>query len=141
MKPTLHVTNWSSRKLHGPGRRWSIMAKPRHWEQGDGLAVGLVPRVADLEAVQHGEIDLAEYRRRFLAKLEERQPWQPLEPGRLYAKRHVRDQTIIQDGDTLCCACSCEAADRGECHRALVRAGWRVLLDGRELESQEAGHA
>lgn len=42
-RPTLHLTNWSSRRLHGPGRRWSIMARPRHWERGDGTCIPLTP--------------------------------------------------------------------------------------------------
>lgn len=46
---------------------------------------------------------------------------------------------IVSDGDTLCCACSRDDAAAGRCHRvwaaaALVRAGWRVILDGKELD-------
>ena len=50
--PTLYVTNWSSVRLHGPGRRLSIMARPRTWEHGDGLVSALAPRVDELEALQ-----------------------------------------------------------------------------------------
>ena len=34
--PTLYITNWSLRKLHGPGRLLTIMARPRPWEHGVG---------------------------------------------------------------------------------------------------------
>lgn len=44
----------------------------------------------------------------------------------------------VPDGATLICACSREAAAAGRCHRViaadlLTRAGWSVVLDGRNL--------
>jgi hypothetical protein len=41
----------------------------------------------------------------------------------------------VEDGSTLCCACSRQAALEDHCHRAwaarvLARAGWNVILDG-----------
>ena len=47
MKPTLHVTNWASRKLHGPKRKWNIMARSRAWEHGDGNVPLLTPSSTD----------------------------------------------------------------------------------------------
>jgi hypothetical protein len=142
-RPTLFVTNWSSRLLHGPGRRLSIMARPRAWEHGDGRVRGLMPTAVDLGLVRAGEITVAEYRRRFEAGLVARF----LPPGELRftpesdSALDLRAESLtqlVEDGDTLCCACSREAAARGECHRvwvaaALAAAGWRVLLDGAEL--------
>jgi len=65
-----------------------------------------------------------------------------LSPGCLVALEPPIDgvpmHTFVADGDTLCCACSAANAARDLCHRAwaapyLVRAGWRVLLDGVEV--------
>lgn len=44
----------------------------------------------------------------------------------------------VPDGATLICACSREAAAAGRCHRVIAadllkRAGWTVVLDGRNL--------
>lgn len=124
MKPTVYVTNWSSRKLKGPGRQLTIMAAPRSWERGDGAVLALTPDLRDLRDMQDGRITLPEYRRRFERALEGAK----LGPGDL----------DVRDGDTLCCACSRAAAAAGMCHRvwaaeALARAGWRVVLDGVEV--------
>jgi hypothetical protein len=136
MKPTLHVTNWSSKKLHGPGRKLTIMAKPRAWEHGDGRVPALTPRAEDLEAVRGGTIDFAEYKRRFERRIVTIAILVP--GGGLQGIDRAGGNFRVADGDTLCCACSREAAARGECHRvwaaeALARAGWRVILDGKEL--------
>jgi len=58
-------------------------------------------------------------------------------PGRLLARTPAGIATVA-DGDTLCCACSVAEARAGRCHRTwaaqfLVRAGWRVILDGVEV--------
>lgn len=62
-----------------------------------------------------------------------------LRPGRL-ASTTPDGIVLVEDGDTLICACSRAAAARGECHRVfaaplLAAAGWRVVLDGREVAS------
>lgn len=159
-RPVLHVTNWSSRKLHGPGRHFTIMARPRPWEWGTGRVPLLTPAVEDLDAVRLGSIDVETYRRRFFDRCARivargetfgRQglPW-ALEPGKLFAirtggataapgpvARTTSDRgVLLEDGDTLCCACSREQAGAGRCHRAwaaelLVEAGWGVVLDGK----------
>lgn len=140
--PTLYVTNHSSRTLHGPGRRLTIMAAPRAWEHGDGRVSSLVPALSDLREVQRGQLGFDAYRQRFMAEVE----LSHLRPGTLWIDQggeewdglHPRPNRYVQDGDTLCCACSREAAGRGECHRVwaaelLRQAGWRVVLDGVEL--------
>lgn len=135
-KPTLHLTNWSSRKLHGNGAKYRIMAKPRQWERGDGAVPSLTPLAADLDAVRAGTIGIDEYRRRFDTKTR-----LSLAPGHITALGESTPYNrLLADGDTLCCACSREAAARGECHRVfaaelLVQAGWRVILDGAEVTS------
>lgn len=60
--------------------------------------------------------------------------------GRLWDGETVRHVGYAGDGDTLCCACGIEAARAGRCHRVLAAellhlAGWRVVLDGIELNN------
>lgn len=120
------------------------MARPRHWEHGRGVVDILTPLAADLRAVQCGEITMAEYRRRFL---DARGRWgHEMTPAELVAFPDPDDvesmKVPVGDGDTLCCACSRKRASRGECHRVwaaeLLRdAGWRVVLDGVELNERQ----
>lgn len=128
--PTLHVTNWSSTTLHGPGRQLTIMARPRPWEWGDGRVAALTPDPFDLDAARAGRLSVESYRTRFIARVEPAS----IRPGRLPFDR-AGALHFVADGDTLLCACGREAAARGECHRVwaagLLRlAGWRVVLDG-----------
>lgn len=137
---TIYLTNFASRRPphRGPGRVWSIMAKPRRWEHGDGSVWRLTPRPTDLAAVRSGAIDFAEYRRRFDRDVLARLP-DDIAPGHLDALMLGSGNRVpVADGDTMCCACSREVAARGECHRVwaadlLVESGWRVILDGVEL--------
>jgi hypothetical protein len=149
--PTLYVTNWSSHRtpgMFGTGKRWSIMAAPRAWEIGDGVINCLTPDLADLRAVQAGTIDVDTYRARYEAKVLRHHMASSMlvpsylhpgwRPGALPPKWGA-----VGDGDTLCCACSRADAAAGRCHRCwlapmLVRAGWRVVLDGSELTSDAA---
>jgi hypothetical protein len=140
--PTLHITNWSSRKLHGPGRKLTIMAKPRQWEHGDGKVTLLMPAPSWLERVRDGRMPIAEYRSLCEARfagltcpggkvlIDD-----PLVPGRLLAEVGDIVGRPVVDGDTLCCGCSRDEAAAGRCHRVwaaalLAKAGWRVVLDG-----------
>lgn len=129
-EPTIHVTNASTKRLHGPGKIFNIMAAPRIFERFSGNVPSLTPNSRDLEAVRVGAITTSEYKRRFDLELASRLHG----PGTLMDKRGRE----VNDGDTLVCACSKDAAARGECHRvwaaaALRRAGWRVILDVAEL--------
>lgn len=138
MKPTVFITNWSSRKLHGPGRKLTIMAKPRAWEHGDGRVPAATPHPQWLDDVRSGAIDMEFYRTLVVAKLGTFR----LAPGELIVVNAGED-ILVQDGDTLCCACSRDEAAAGRCHRvwvanALHRAGWRVLLDGAEVNASLA---
>lgn len=137
--PTLYVTNWASPKLHGPGRKWTIMAAPRHWERGEGCVIDLTPTLDSLRRLRAGELTMTQYRDRFVeaflcrgrSMLEAVPIWDhetELGSGRV----------LLESGDTVCCACSRAAAMRGECHRVwaaelMRRVGCRVILDGREL--------
>lgn len=141
MKPTIHITNWSSRKLHH-GHVYTIMAKPRRWERGEGAVTGLVPNANDLASVRAESITVAEYRRRFLDGWTPERTVSTFRPGRVMASTG-NGLVALADGDTLCCACSRDAAARGECHRVwaaelLRQAGWRVVLDGVDTEGTNA---
>ena len=150
----IYLSNWASRKTpghHGPGRKWTIMAKPRHWEQGAGQVAALTPLTNDLVSVRGGLISAGEYKARYLQLVEawcntssRFSPHHPLAQGILRARRRRSGAqfgfglAVVAGGDTLCCACSRAAAAQGECHRVwaaeLLRdAGWRVILDGEEL--------
>ena len=145
-KPTIHLTNAASRRPphRGPGRVWTIMAAPRarYGESGEGVVRALVPYLGDLRAAQAGEISAQEYRRRFVDGVVGRVGTTNLMPGLMVA--WLRDPNeiapaFVADGDTLICACSRDAAARGECHRVwaaelLAEAGWRVVLDGVDKE-------
>ncbi|MDP3937910.1 MAG: hypothetical protein Q8R92_07215 [Deltaproteobacteria bacterium] len=139
MNPTLYLSNWSSYRTlghHGPGRKLTIMAAPRSWEQGEGKVPALIPALVDLRAHREGAVDMFEYRRRYEQGLNINK----LRPGVLYTT--AAGGTFVTDGDTLCCACSRDVAFQGRCHRvfaakALVQAGWHIILDGVEVLDAE----
>jgi hypothetical protein len=109
------------------------MARPRQWERGEGRVLDLTPVASNLIDLQAGQISNDEYRSRFTTLLE---PF-ALVPGQLKAYTSY-GIGLVENGDTLCCACSRADAAAGQCHRAwaapfLARAGWRVILDGVEV--------
>lgn len=141
MRPTIYVSNWSSHKTaghHGPGRKLTIMARPRPWEHGEGRVPWLTPAESDLLDVKAGRITGDEYQRRFEEHLRGLERFNHLAPGELVVAIPGQGSRSVEDGDTVCCACSREDAAAGRCHRvwaahALARNGWRVILDGEEL--------
>lgn len=142
---SLFVSNWSSHATagaHGSGRKWSIMARPRRWEHGDGSVPLLVPDEGDLLAVKGGGITHDEYRERFLRlvafRVKKKVPPLGIVPGLLLATTGP-----VTDGDTLLCACAVADARAGRCHRSwsaalLHLAGWQVVLDGTPLTEAAA---
>ena len=154
MNPTIYLTQFSVTRptFCGVGARYGIVALPRRWEQADGT-------VTILQAQRGHEVDLLRAalnaRRKttdrntpemaaYKAALETRWTEQAarglFDPGRLSAVRWRDEATLhpLQGGETLCCSCAVEEANAGRCHRAwaapfLVRAGWRVILDGVEV--------
>ncbi len=100
----------------------------------------MTPDHDDMQAARMGVLSLHEYRRRFV----QHSMLSNHAPGALSASvpnvsalGGVEPSTIIvvSGGDTLCCACSRNAATKGECHRVwaaelLQKAGWGVVLDG-----------
>ena len=137
---TIYLSNWSSHRtpgMHGPRRKFTIMANPRRWEHGDGEVSALVPPLEWVTEAKAGRLHIDNY----AAWLRYR--WTAAETAGLFRvgelEAHVAGRHIeVVDGDTLCCACSVAEARAGRCHRAwaapfLVRAGWRVVLDGVEV--------
>jgi len=67
-----------------------------------------------------------------------------LAPGELaFAPAEGGEALRVADGDTLTCSCGRSAARGGRCHRvwaawALCVAGWRVVLDGHEVDIRDA---
>lgn len=63
-----------------------------------------------------------------------------LGPGNLFAQANAgRGLHTVIAGDTLVCSCGLEKAREGKCHRVwagilLAAHGWRVFLDGAELD-------
>jgi len=115
------------------------MVRPRSWEHGFGTVRALCPTAEHLVALRAGALSFGAYRAAFEDKLA-RAMAGDLAPGRLRGvltetSGHVDNWQPVKDGDTLCCACSRLEASLGRCHRAwcapaLVRNGWRVVLDG-----------
>jgi|APSaa5957512622_1039677.scaffolds.fasta_scaffold05049_4 hypothetical protein len=121
--PTIHVTNTSSSRLHGLGRRWSALRSP---------GPHLVPHL-------DGPVRLA------LAGVDHQLMYQEgrLQPGSLMGKGWSAwdKPRAVQRGDSLLCTCPRLNSPRWtrSCHLELlahwlVRAGWLVVLHGRELQ-------
>ena len=142
-RPTLYLTNVAS--LQTPGHKGprdghlTIQARPPHWARGQGRVNVLAPLGA-LEALmlsaieeRKSGIDRTYNRDRYHAAYEHHLAQNNLSPWRLGATDGV-DFWFVQDGDTLTCTCSKFV----DCHRRwaapyLVKAGWRVVLDGVEV--------
>lgn len=162
---TIYLSNWSSHATpgaHGPGPKFTIMAKPRAWEKGAGCVFPLTPlgplvhlmEAALRERSTGNNTAFRRYRAEFERFLEEERKEGLLDPEKMW---WIRSESVtpagiltappehfglVPDGATLCCACSVEAARVGNCHRAFVapalhRAGWEVVLDGRPYPEEK----
>jgi hypothetical protein len=129
-----------------------MMSRPRAFEYGEGWVPNLRPSGEQIRLMQaalaerksgSGTVAMSRYRHALESQWREQK--RLLRPGQLLAVQPVFpngttvDETPeVADGDTVCCACSRAHAAAGLCHRTwaapfLVRAGWRVVLDGREV--------
>ena len=145
--PTLYLSNWSGHNTpgaHGPGRKWSIMARPRRWEKGEGSVPLLVPDADDLVAVQDGTMTPEAYREAYLRLVAYRikKKRVPVAPGALLATTPL-DPVPVAHGDSLLCACGVAEARAGRCHRTwaagfLTLFGWDVVLDQNKVSLAEA---
>ncbi len=152
-RPTIHLTNASSKKHHGPGRLICAMANPAKHHRGDGRCLACAPFGDDLawvlevlagpdDAGQHRAV-LAAYRGAFEGRCNSRAALGRFAPGSLsfvtWRGPDARpSEEKVADGDTLFCACARPGTPkrRTPCHVEilvpyLVRAGWDVRLDGR----------
>ncbi len=142
-RPTLYLTNWSSRTMHGPGRQIAAMAVPPKW--ADVAVPELAADAEDLWKIQGA------HERFTLGKITAEQ-WNVC--LRWYRARCESKWTAaglksistadlgLTDGDTLCCTCARPDSPKREhpCHLELlapflVMAGWDVVLHGRRLTS------
>ena len=132
----IYLTNFAAApRLGGPGRRLSIMTYTPVWAQRIvlGTVFALVP--GDLfRQYKAGSFDVEAYRDRYTDRLRVTQ----LAPEALFFTMADGSLHLVKDGDTLCCTCAVEKAQRGGCHRSwaaplLTKAGWDVMLDG-EME-------
>ena len=141
--PRLWLSNFASARSeghHGPGRVLTIMRRPRAHlgEWGEGRVETFAPPAWMLPRVKSGAMDFATYVR-CLKDL-----WSScygMRPGELgYEPLGQPSPPLIEvvSGDTLCCCCA-----RGKpCHRwvaadFLLRVGWRVTLDGRDVDRDD----
>jgi len=135
--PNIYLTNWSSvrtRAHHGGGRTLCAMARPRHWEHGDGHCPDAHAPATLVNEVLSGAITIEHYRRAT------NRIWltRDFAPGSFsFLSGIAMGPSPVEDGDTLCCACPRIGSPRRahECHLEwlapfLVRAGWRVFLYG-----------
>ena len=119
---------------------FNIIRQPRPFERQDGSVEALTPSSDWWHAQRRGGCTLADFERAYRDKVERRLA--DLEPGRLSASgRTERGErsALVTSGDTLISPGSRDKAAAGRCVRAwaaeyLRRAGWRVILDGKEFE-------
>jgi len=134
-KKTVYLASWDDEQFHGPGRKFSLLRQPPHAIRGDGVVETFVPDDTLYQAFLRGSASLAQFRRLYLAALTP----VPIHHGRLKATLHGGETVLVDEGDTLLCKCSAERASDLLCHRAwlaqlLLRASWRVLIDGRQQQ-------
>ena len=141
--PRLYLSNFASRESeghHGPGRLLTIMRAPRaeYGEWGEGRVETFTPPEWMLLRVKSGDMDFDTYVR-CLKDLWSMCYW--MRPGELGFEKPGQPSpplALVESGDTLCCCCA-----RGVgCHRwvvadFLLRVGWRVTLDGRDVDRDD----
>lgn len=156
-RPTLHLTNLSSKAQHGPGEAFAAMASPpeqvRRFTIGRSEVCALAEEVSKARA---GELSPEDYRRHCehvaaiqlrVGRLDPDRPGHSLSPGLVAVAKINGNLLSIGDGDTL--VCTCARPDTGRrpawqpfCHLEvwapyLVFAGWDVVLYGRPLTQRD----
>lgn len=143
---TLYLTNAASVKAPGHAGRtdrvWLAMAAPQGWMRclSLGTCPAGAPRLDWLRAVQSGARDPEDYLRDCAELFSDRAEDGLLAPGLLTGALWSGCASLVRDGDTLVCTCARPDSPRRthRCHLeelapALVAAGWRVVLYGREI--------
>lgn len=159
---TIHLTNFASSRLHGPGPLLHIMAAPPAFvlAHAAGRVPALIPQGREqdymrdlLRRRKYGEIiptddpalsayrDTYTARLRTLAALPAAQDWLPPWPAYVTADC-APEGFAIPDGATLVCTCAVSEANAGRCHRTwaasvLAEVGYAVILDGQPLTTPE----
>lgn len=139
-RPTLYLTNSSSRNQHGPGDIWAAMAMPpAHIREHTCGQVGCHAAARHVYAVREGLMSPAAYRQSCVTAAAA----QDLRPAYLVGRPWGRPLTLIHPGDTLVCTCARpdtgrRPAEQPWCHLEvwapwLAAAGWEVCLYGRWL--------
>lgn len=140
-KKTIFLAAWDQPKHHGRGKKLTIMTRTSHGFFPDGFVRILTPRADTYWSWVKNEISVEQFRSAYfefaLALKGEMKPgkliWNP------YSIFNEKSSNLVDDGDTMCCACGCGEVVSGECHRAwaavlLQEAGWAVKLDGKKLK-------
>ena len=140
-KPRLWLSNFASRNSkghHGPGRLLSIMRLPRpqYGELGEGHVNTFAPPEWLLLDVKKNRMTFQTYVRAL------QDIWSlcyGMKPGELvFVPPGGSEYSLVANGDTLACCC----ARGAPCHRILVadflvRVGWQVTLDGRDVNRDD----
>ncbi len=156
--PTIYLSNWGSWRTpsqHGPGRKLCAMAEPRDHELGDGTVPSVHPDLGNLVQVRARKMSWREYLVYTHVKLSRACRHGDLVPGTLAVLDSVAlhrellevplagPDGLVQDGDTLLCACPRRGSTNWErpCHLEvaalyLARSGWSVVLYGRVLKAE-----
>ena len=93
----------SVRRKTLPGRLLSGMCLGKWRAHGDGYVPAILPNPHDLTAVMRGRITASEYRRRLEGLY---QGWgEEMNRPQILSARDHADLGMVQDGDTIVCAC------------------------------------
>ncbi len=154
---TVHLTNFASQRLHGPGPLLHIMAAPPPFVlahvagrvpelipkgQEQDYMRALVARRQRREIIPTNDPALTAYRDTYTARIRALAALpgaDGLPPWPAYVTANCPPQGIaLPDGATLVCTCAVSEAAAGRCHRVwaaavLAEAGYNVILDGQPL--------
>lgn len=154
---TLYVTSWNVPDILAyqgdphTRRRWTVMAFPHPEQRGRGSVPLLTPppplhaqlRTNMIARIRTGQADPAAEAAFFRALT---QGWEQAEKQGAFRALtgqpwRLPNAEPLRDGDVLLCGCSLTDARAGLCHRThfapfLVRAGFRVILDGVEVAAE-----
>lgn len=132
-RPVIYVAPLVA-SMYGPGRALSIMSATRH------PSMSRVPAARASDGAVHrlrtGALGFERFKGRYCRIMEQRVASGLCAPGALMCiSAPDWAPASVEPGDTLVCGCG---SDDGRCHRSwlapyLVAAGWRVVLDGRDL--------
>ncbi|MFA6459541.1 MAG: hypothetical protein WCV79_04100, partial [Candidatus Paceibacterota bacterium] len=141
LKPKIFITSWRTTWLHGDGKIYSIESnEPSSSESscGDGLVAALCPSDDLWQEFKDGFITSNSFKWLFIDQVRGNGD---ISPGGLFAIDPFvtsNKEVALSYGDTLCCSCEQQDTLNKKCYRGIVAllldgAGWRVILDGKEI--------